>query len=267
LPPLVVQFYRESRKSHENRLYKITCTRIQTNDHLQLLNRFISGDDRNQFKFSSFITRSTLVESFIASLYGMSSPARATETRNAALQSVSAVLVESSISLHQPSSQSGINAAVRRPKKRRPVGVKTISKHVQQFIVQKLAPAPIPRPRRLKLCCGRCRKEWPSNALHWIAISKEPSDSYPLVPTYFAHHVVCLQCIPHQGRDELELNQVLTNGEKFRLKAWKEYVYVTGTRTDYDVKVASDHPRISIHCQRRELVVQKELIEIQVYEN
>lgn len=197
----------------------------------------------------------------------MSSPTRATETRNTALQSVSAVLVESSISLHQPSSQSGINAAVRRPRKRRPVGVKTISKHVQQFIVQKLAPAPISRPRRLKLCCGRCRKEWPSNALHWIAISKEPSDSYPLVPTYFAHHVVCLQCIPHQGRDELEVNHVLTNGEKFRLKAWKEYVYVTGTRTDYDVKVASGHPRISIHCQRRELIVQKELIEIQVYEN
>ena len=56
IAPLVVQFYRESRKSHKNRLrlYKITCTRIQTNDHLQLLKGFISDDDTNQFKFSSF---------------------------------------------------------------------------------------------------------------------------------------------------------------------------------------------------------------------
>lgn len=197
----------------------------------------------------------------------MLSPLQSTEPRNVALQSTTAVSVEHSTTCHQPPSLSENAATVRRPRKRRPVGVKTTFKHIQQPSMSTLAKLPICRPRRLKLCCGRCRKEWSCNVLHWIAILMEPSNSYPLIPTNFSYHVVCLRCIPHQGRDELDVDQVLTNEERTRLTAWEKYVYVAGTRTDYDVKVAANHQRMISHSQRHELVVKNRLFEIQEHRN
>jgi len=62
----------------------------------------------------------------------------------------------------------------------------------------------------------------------------------PSIPTTFTHHLICFECVPQKGRDDLDLDLVLRMEELEGLKSWREYSFVTASRTDYAVKIAAD---------------------------
>jgi hypothetical protein len=117
-------------------------------------------------------------------------------------------------------------------KRKLPTGVKKVAKTPTKAKIDKRAPPPSrpPRSQRRKVRCGICSKE--CGALMWMATSKD--GPCPMVPTHFLLHLICLQCCPQLGRDDIDLDEVLDKERLALFPTWKKYTFVVASRTDYE---------------------------------
>ena len=120
-------------------------------------------------------------------------------------------------------------------KRKLPTGVKKVAKTPTKAKIGKRAPPPSrpPRSQRRKVRCGICSQE--CGSLMWMATSKD--GPCPMVPTHFLLHLICLQCCPQLGRDDIDLDEVLDKERLALLPTWKKYTFVVASRTDYEKHV------------------------------
>ena len=101
-------------------------------------------------------------------------------------------------------------------------------------------PSRPPRSQRRKVRCGICSKE--CGSLMWMATSK---DVTPMVPTHFLYHLICIQCCPQLGRDDIDLNEVLEKDCLELLPTWRKYTFVFASRTEYEKHVGPSNATIT----------------------